>query len=201
MRRLTSGEVSSAVTERAKLEARTARSPKRYANHAEPMPRRAVPVAATGSGSGTPPGRTTPAAPRTNRSNPNPMNASRATKPAIRSHVSRRLRRCSSKRLPATLAVGPPAALTEIGDSSAAIPSPRGKVDARQRLVPRVCLEELGRAEAERARHEVGWEDLLPRVVARDQIVVELARESNPVLGGDQLLLQCEDVRVRLEIG
>ena len=65
---------------------------------ADPEERRAA--GRDGQGERDAAGWTTPAAPRMKRSKPKPMKASSATKPAIRSQVSRRLRRCSSKTFP-----------------------------------------------------------------------------------------------------
>src|SRR5215831_3718203 len=124
------------------------------------------------------------------------MKASSATKAAMRSHVSRRFRRCSSKMLPAAREADAPTGPPEEAAASATIASPRAEVDSRELPVPRVNLEVLCRPEAERARHQVGGEHLLAGLVACDQVVVELAREPDPVLGGDQLLLQCEDILV-----
>ena len=79
--------------------------------------------------------------------------------------------------------------------------SVRREVDVRHVLRLGLGLEELALGEAERAREEDVREHLDRVVVVEDGRVVVLAGERDLVLGGRQLLLEFEDVLVRLELG
>src|SRR5438128_4564595 len=63
-----------------------------------------------------------------------------------------------------------------------------------------VKLEELRRMEAEHAADHVGRECLQGCVVLRHHVVVMLTRETDPVFGRFQFLLQAHEVLIRLEI-
>src|SRR5688572_21458697 len=64
-----------------------------------------------------------------------------------------------------------------------------------------VDLEEWSLLEAERSGDLVLREALAVRVVAHHGVVVRLAGERDPVLGGPQLLLERLHVLIRLEVG
>src|SRR5262249_57105470 len=61
-------------------------------------------------------------------------------------------------------------------------------------------VEELALVEVEPPGQEIGGELLDLRVVAEHAVVVELPRVRDAVLGAGQLLLQVQEVLVRLEV-
>src|SRR5260221_6957821 len=76
----------------------------------------------------------------------------------------------------------------------------QAEVDRRGRGLARLGLEEIALQEAEHPGEDIARERLDPVVVLEDRRVVVLAAERDLVLGRGQLLLERQDVLVRLEV-
>src|SRR5688500_14629788 len=136
------------------------------------------------------------------RSPPKPSQAKKRMKPNTSTRERRRLDACCEKR-----SMG-----SSVMRVRSAFPSPTARRELLRRPVHRQVdlrnrafgdigdLPELDRRRTGHPSDEIGGELLLPGVVLRGRVVIELPRERDLVLGGGQLLLQLRHVPGRLEI-
>src|SRR5687768_3126976 len=126
-----------------------------------------------------------------------PYRAPSAAPNAPRTAVRARTRNRDRRRLAAISAYRPRVSIAWMRVDPCAL----AQVDLHGLALGLVRFEELLGGEAQQAADDVGGKRLQPGVEAHDGVVVELARERDPVLGPRQLLLEPHDVLVGLELG